>query len=253
MAPGQSPKEVIMVRPACFGFNEETLDNAFQRSDFRLSERQIHEAALKEFEAVVDLLKSNKVTVVIFNDSPMPTKPDAIFPNNWFSTHPDGSVVIYPMMAPVRRQEARMDMVKFLEDVYQVDKVFDLRKFENEGLFLEGTGSIVFDHLHRKAFATLSSRTNLKLLRQVSKILNYDLVTFEAFDRSGVPIYHTNVMMWIGTTVGAICAEAITDSYDRVSLSIFKILTSDIKPSFAGNDLKRNPCIRTRNFDFEPR
>ena len=119
----QSPKEVIMVRPACFGFNEETLDNAFQKFNSDLSERQIHEAALKEFEAVVDLLKSNKITVIIFNDSAMPTKPDAVFPNNWFSTHDDGTVVIYPMMAPIRRQEPRMDIIKFLEDVYQVDRV----------------------------------------------------------------------------------------------------------------------------------
>ena len=102
----------------------------------------------------------------------------------------------------------------------------DLRKFENEGLFLEGTGSIVFDHLHRKAYASLSSRTNIKLLRQISKSLDYDLVTFEAFDQSGTPIYHTNVMMWIGTTVGAICTEAIRDSYDRVKLIEMRVITS---------------------------
>jgi len=119
------------------------------------------------------------------------------------------------MMANVRRLEARMDIIKFLEEVYRVERFIDLKKFENEGMFLEGTGSIVFDHLHRKAYACLSSRTNIKLLRQVSQSLDYQLVTFEAFDHVGSSIYHTNVMLWIGTTVSAICAESISDGQER--------------------------------------
>ena len=155
----QSPQEVIMIRPSAFGFNEETMaSNTFQKASDQ-SERQIQEASLQEFDAgmleksfnflqpesfpiylVVDLMRSNKITVILFNDTPLPAKPDAIFPNNWFSTHDDGTVFIYPMMANVRRLEARMDIIKFLEEVYRVDRLIDLRKFENEGMFLEGTG-----------------------------------------------------------------------------------------------------------------
>eukprot|EP00093_Oithona_nana_P014710 14710.XXX_441790_443080_1 [CDS] Oithona nana genome sequencing. len=214
----QSPQDVIMVRPAAFGFNEETMaSNSFQKaSSSDESGKQIQEACLKEFDAVVDLLRGNKITVILFNDTPLPAKPDAVFPNNWFSTHDDGTVFMYPMMANVRRLEARMDIIKFLEEVYRVERFIDLKKFENEGMFLEGTGrSIVFDHLHRKAYACLSSRTNIKLMRQVSQSLDYQLVTFEAFDHTDSPIYHTNVMLWIGTTVAAICADAISDGQAR--------------------------------------
>ena len=119
----QSPKEVVMIRPGSFGFDIDTMEsNAFQNdiSGDGKDEKEIHEAALAEFDGVVSLLKSNGITVITFNDSPLPPKPDAIFPNNWFSTHLDGTVIIYPMMAPSRRLEQRMDIIKFFEDVYKV-------------------------------------------------------------------------------------------------------------------------------------
>lgn len=217
--PHQSPKEVIMVRPGAFGFDEDTAhSNAFQRAPPPgKTESKIHLEASEEFEEVVALLKRNGVTVITFNDPPLPPKPDAIFPNNWFSTHSDGTVIVYPMMAASRRLEQRSDVVNYLQDVYNVKRVIDLKHHENEGGFLEGTGSIVFDHLYKRAYACLSSRTNVNLLRMVCQHLNYQPVTFEAFDQEVKPIYHTNVMMWIGTTVAAICIDAIVDPTTKVS------------------------------------
>lgn len=225
----QSAKEVIMVRPASFGFDEDTMaDNAFQKVVPEDGDaKKVHEKALEEFDGVVQLLKRNGVTVITFNDNPMPAKPDAIFPNNWFSTNCDGSLFIYPMMAASRRTEQRMDIVKYLEDIYQVDKVINWKQLENEGVFLEGTGSVVFDHIFKKAYACISSRTNAKLVGQMCKHLSYEPILFEAFDdKHGKPIYHTNVLMWIGTTVTAICADAIPDVAIRVGSKLnfaFKI------------------------------
>ena len=215
----QSPKEVIMIRPAAFGFDEDTMaSNAFQNLP-KDSEKKVHEQALEEFDQVVHLLKANGVTVVVFNDQPLPAKPDAIFPNNWFSTHADGSVFIYPMMAASRRLEQRSDIIKYLEDVHKVTRLTDLKKYEDDGLFLEGTGSIVFDHLYRRAYACQSSRTHPNLLRMVCTALDFEPVIFQASDSSGKPIYHTNVMMWIGTMVAAVCIDAITDPNEKVMVS----------------------------------
>jgi len=209
--------------------------------------------AAGKFDAVVNLLKSNGVTVITFNDCPLPAKPDAIFPNNWFSTHSNGTVIIYPMMAPSRRLEQRMDIIKYLEDVHStyVEKVVDLKFKENEGLFLEGTGSIVFDHLYKRAYACISSRTDPNLLNVVCKHLGYEAVVFEAFDENSKLIYHTNVMMWIGTTVAAICAEAIRDSKTKMAVTKelrstgrqLLYLSHDEIKGFAGNCLE----LRTRH------
>lgn len=243
----QSPREIIMVRPSAFGFDEETsASNAFQHKEVHLSKHQVQQKVLDEFDNVVEILRRERVTVIVFNDSPHPRKPNAIFPNNWFSTHPDGKVVLYPMLATTRRKERRLDIIQYLKDAHKVTEVVDLSKYEETGQFLEGTGSIVFDHLLGKAYACHSSRTNADVLKRLCDTLNYEAVTFRATDDHGIDIYHTNVMMWIGTTVAAICAQIIHDEKERdFVVNILKstgreivFLSLDELQCFAGNCLE---------------
>ena len=170
-----------------------------------------HEAALKEFDGLVDALRDKGINVIVVDDTVEPHTPDSIFPNNWVSFHADGRVVLYPMEAENRRTERRMDVISQLNDElgYAVSEVVDLSPHELRGHYLEGTGSMVLDRVNHVAYACLSSRTQLDPLGDFAQRMEYEVVAFEAVDREGVPIYHTNVLMNIGETLAVICDEAI--------------------------------------------
>lgn len=211
----QSTKNILMIRPGNFGFNEETADsNAFQ-SKAGFDKYKI----TAEFDGFVEKLKANGINVFVFDDTPHPPKPDAIFPNNWISFHLDGTVVLYPMYAENRRIEKREDIVEKLKEKFNIKKIVDLSEHEQQRRFLEGTGSIVFDHENKIAYACLSPRTNEKLLTEITKQLNYEPFSFYALDSEGKEIYHTNVMMCIGQDFTVICLESIKSEAERKSVA----------------------------------
>lgn len=248
MKESQLASAVLMIRPAGFESNPETAEsNRFQgSSDVPPAEQ--HAAALREFEVLAAALDEQAVRVLIFDDTPEPHKPDAIFPNNWVSFHSDGTVVLYPMQALNRRLERRDDIIHRLssEYGYAVKQIIDLTHHERSGHFLEGTGSMVLDRANRIAYAALSSRTHLDPLGEFAQRMNYDIVAFDAADKSGTPIYHTNVLMNIGEELVVICDKAISKPdqrsavIERLSETGRSILLLDFKQlaSFAGNMLE---------------
>ncbi len=246
MDPAQSTDTVLMVRPVRFGANPQTAaSNAFQRSF--AATRPAQEAAAEEFDMLSNTLRAAGVRVQIVDDTAVPHTPDSIFPNNWFSTHEDGRVFLYPMEAPNRRLERRADIIELLKvEGFRVECVTDLSVAENTGSFLEGTGSLVLDRQNHLAYACRSSRTDVGLLRDWGVAAGYEAITFDAFDRGGRRIYHTNVMMCVGTDYAVICAEAITDPTQR-RLVVDSLqgagkepiqITLEQMESFAGNMLE---------------
>ena len=218
---GSAAAAVLMIRPAGFGFNEDTAaTNLFQTRPDDKAKDTLRERALAEFDSLNDAIRRSGVAVIVIEDRPQPRTPDAVFPNNWLSFHPDGTVVLYPMCAPSRRLERREDLISVLQEDYGFDvtRVVDLAHHEEEGRFLEGTGSIVFDHRDRCVYANVSARTHPELVAELAKILGYDTVVFHATDREGNDVYHTNVVMSIGTAFAVVAAEAISDSHERSAL-----------------------------------
>jgi hypothetical protein len=208
---------VFMVHPARFGFNPQTArSNAFQGAPSGAGDAEAT-AALHEFAALVAALRAAGVTVIVGEDTPSPAKPDAIFPNNWVSFHRDGTVVLYPMLAPNRRLERRDDLLDGVRRAgpYRVTRTIDLSGHEAHAKYLEGTGSLVLDRSARIAYACLSPRTDLDVLGVFAQQLDYALVTFEAVDARGVAIYHTNVALSVGTRYAVICAAAIRSPQNR--------------------------------------
>ena len=237
-----------MIRPANFASNPETIaSNRFQASSGDLGAAEIQQAARAEFDALATALTKAGVNVHVFDDTTSPIKPDALFPNNWFSTHPDGTVVLYPMLAPNRRLERRDDLIEALhkQASFHVHATVDLTHREIEGKYLEGTGSLVLDRVNRIAYACLSPRTDLDVLGEFGQRLDYDIVAFDAVDANGAPIYHTNVLMSVGTQFAAVCAEAIEPARRSAVLNLLEKtghqlidLTFDQMHSFAGNMLE---------------
>ena len=207
----QAASAVLMVRPAAFGWNPETAaSNRFQAAAAETS-GDAARRAVAEFDGVVAALRAAGVTVHVGDDRPEPACPDAVFPNNWVSLHADGTVVLYPMLACDRRDERRLDLVAALEQQggYRVERLLDLTHHERQGRFLEGTGSVVFDHVGRVAYACLSPRTDAAVLDELCAELGYEAYAFRAADRNGVPVYHTNVLLAIGTDFALVCAPAV--------------------------------------------
>lgn len=203
-----------MVRPAQFGFNHETAaTNIFQKS-IDIQAAALHEKALKEFDDFVQLLRSYKIYVIVLQDPGKPPTPDAVFPNNWISFHHD-TMVLYPMLAVNRRQERRKAWVRLLQDAFTIGNTIDLSDFENQNQFLEGTGSLVLDRKNSIAYANRSSRTHDTVLKRFAEKLNYKPLYFTALDREGNEIYHTNVLLSIGTKTAVICSEIISDNAER--------------------------------------
>ena len=216
LAEPQNAGAVLMVRPAAFAFNPQTApSNAFQAPTALLSagqsESQTQDLALREFDGLAEKLERAGVELVVVQDTATPVKPDALFPNNWLSFHRDGTVVLYPMLAPNRRLERRDEVIRQVarDGGYRIHRTVDLSPRETEGKFLEGTGSLVLDRVNRIAYAGLSPRTDLDVLGEFAQQLDYDLATFEALDAAAKPVYHTNVMLAIGTRFAVLCSEAI--------------------------------------------
>ena len=252
----QLASTVLMIRPARFESNPMTAEsNRFQGRN-PLSPEEQHKIALQEFEALAGALRDAGITVVVADDTPEPHTPDSIFPNNWVSFHADGRVVLYPMEAPNRRTERRPDIIEMLDTEmgFQVRDVIDLSVHEKNGHYLEGTGSMVLDRTNRIAYACLSSRTQLDPLGDFAQRMDYDVVAFDAFDRNGERIYHTNVLMNVGESVAVICAESISDEAQREAvLAQLKVtghqvvkLSYDQLDAFAGNmlELRREDGVR---------
>jgi hypothetical protein len=245
-APTQSTSSLVMVRPCCFYPNPETAtDNAFQaRVDCAAD--SLSEFARKEFDAAVQTLHVAGVNVHVFEDTDEPEKPDAVFPNNWISTYHDGHIVLFPMYSALRRRERRQDIVEELRKHYRVTDVIDYSAFEDEGCCLEGTGSLVLDHLNRIAYVSLSNRSNPKVIQRFAKDFNYEPVTFTSIGSNGQPIYHTNVMMCIGTAFAMVGLEMIPNKAERQQVRArleitgkeIVELSADQIANFAGNAIE---------------
>ncbi len=207
----QAPSAVVMVLPHHFTPNPETAaDNSFQSASGAATEttaRQAHD----EVRRAVDQLQAAGVTVHLFEDDGRRNTPDAVFPNNWFSTHPGGHVALYPMYNPSRRRERRADILEFLKQHYRVQDIIDYSGLEHDELFLEGTGAMVLDHLARVAFTARSNRADPLALERFSTHFNYEPMVFDTADTQGKPIYHTNVLMCIATQFALVALDAIVD------------------------------------------
>jgi hypothetical protein len=207
----QTTNHILLVKPQHFSFNKETAgSNAFQNVS-NDKEELIKQNVLTEFDNFSRTLSSKGIHVIVVNDTPLPQKPDAVFPNNWASFHADGTVILYPMYAPNRRHERRQDIIDTLKKNFEITNVLDLSIYEKENQFLEGTGSIVFDHEHKIAYACLSPRTDKALFIRACEFLNYRPVYFFAHDPQGKQIYHTNVMMCVGKKFAVVCCDCITN------------------------------------------
>ena len=242
----QSTNSVLMIRPSRFYPNPETAaDNAFQRDADRDSEA-LTLMARKEFDAAVQTLRAAGVNVHVFEDTAEPEKPDAVFPNNWISTHHDGRIALFPMYSALRRRERRQDIVEELRKRYRVTEVIDYSAFEDRGSYLEGTGSLVLDHLNKIAYVSLSNRSNPKLIQRFADDFGYEPVTFTSIGSDGQPIYHTNVIMCIGTAFAMVGLEMIPDKAERqqVRARLTKTgkqiveLSADQIANFAGNAIE---------------
>jgi hypothetical protein len=243
----QSTSRIMMIRPVRFAYNEQTAEsNEFMDADFAEETRKVaQQKALEEFEHMVTVLKAAGVEITVYEDTLMPYSPDSIFPNNWISLHQSGKVVLYPMMAPNRRVERRMDIIDDLRTRYHVEEIIDLTHFEQEGKFLEATGSMVLDRRFKIAYACLSPRTNSEVLDAFAAATGYEIVKFSAFDDNEVPIYHTNVLMCIGDVFAVVCLEAIKNPDERLLVrSVLEEtgkylveITQDQMKNFAGNML----------------
>ncbi len=204
-----------MIRPASFGYNAETsASNVFQ-GNVSLSSQQVQSEAVKEFDAFADRLRSHKIEVLIIEDTPLPPKPDAVFPNNWFCTLNDGTIAIFPMFAANRRIEVRSDLVQILKDRFMVTNTEDWTTYDADNLYLEGTGSMIIDHENKIIYACLSPRTNAALLQQFCDAHGYKSVTFSSKDDNRTDVYHTNVIMHIGEGYAVICLSSIRDEAER--------------------------------------
>jgi len=211
---------LLLVRPATFGFNPQTAaSNGFQNIS-ALSNTEAQRRALIEFDEVVTLLRLVGIQVLVVVDNAQPPKPDAIFPNNWFSTHTDGQLLIYPMATENRRTEVRLDWFDKLKELGKKppETLIDLRIIAEEHEFLEGTGSLVLDPSHQQIFMNRSLRSHQKLAQEVANVLGYKLLCFDAFDKAGHPIYHTNVLLALSPQLAIFCPEVVSEGDEKVAL-----------------------------------
>ena len=244
--PTQSANSVLMIRPSRFYPNPETAsDNAFQRNADRDS-NALTLMARKEFDAAVQTLRAAGINVHVFEDTTEPEKPDAVFPNNWISTHNDGRIALFPMYSVLRRRERRQDIVEELRKHYRVTDVIDYSTFEDEGCCLEGTGSLVFDHVNKIAYVSLSNRSNPMVIQRFAQDFGYEPIIFTSIGSNGQPIYHTNVMMCIGTAFAMVGLEMIPNKAERQKVRVrlektgkeIVELTADQIANFAGNAIE---------------
>ncbi|SNT00951.1 hypothetical protein SAMN04488107_4639 [Geodermatophilus saharensis] len=215
---GQAPAAVVLVRPHAFQPNPQTIaDNAFQAAEVGEDPAVLARRAHDEVTALADALTGVGVRVHLFDD-PEPDRPDSVFPNNWVSTHADGRVALFPMYAANRRRERRGDVVEFLKAAYRVHEVVDLSGLEHDGVFLEGTGAMVLDHVLRVAYVARSRRVDPVALERFCRVFGYQPVVFDALDAAGRPIYHTNVMMSVAGEYALVALELLPSAAEREQL-----------------------------------
>ena len=240
----QTTSHILMIRPVNFKFNEQTAgNNKFQQDS---EQSNVQAIALTEFDNFVNVLRENQVDIIVVEDTLIPETPDSIFPNNWVSFHNDGKVFLYPMFSENRRLERRADILELLKSEFLIESITDLSTYESEGIYLEGTGSLVLDRENKIAYACLSLRTDEKILADFCSRSGYTSIVFNAVDDSGFPIYHTNVMMCIGDRFAVICLDAIPDAADQLKVKTQLVesgkeiisINLDQMNHFAGNMLQ---------------
>ena len=242
----QTTDTVLMIEPVAFGFNEQTaVNNYFQVQQ----EGNVQDKALKEFNDFVEKLRAKDINVITIKDTLEPKTPDSIFPNNWVSFHADGKVVLYPMFAENRRLERRDDIINQIKEQFEVTEVIDYSGAEKDNLFLEGTGSMIFDHDNKLAYGSVSLRLDEGLFRKFCSDFGFQPVVFHSYQTAGeerLPIYHTNVMMCVADQFVVICLDCIDDESERNNVietiknsgkELIEI-SEDQMQNFAGNMLQ---------------
>ena len=246
----QTTNTILMIRPVHFRMNEQTAINNYFQEDLDLKNAEINAKAQQEFDAYVEKLRAVGVNVIVEDDDKLMDTPDSIFPNNWVSFHENGNVGLYPMFAENRRKERREEVFMRLEkEGFKINNIIDYTEAENEGVFLEGTGSLLLDRVNDKAYCALSPRADESLFIEFCEDFEYTPIVFTAnqtVDGKRMPIYHTNVMMCLAETFAVICLETIDDKKERKN--VLKNLTEDNKEiikiteeqmaNFAGNMLQ---------------
>ncbi|WP_417214057.1 citrulline utilization hydrolase CtlX [Bizionia sp.] len=231
----QTTNTILMIRPVHFRMNEQTAVNNYFQEDLDLKNAEINAKAQEEFDAFVDKLRAVGVSVIVENDIKALNAPDSIFPNNWVSFHENGDVALYPMFAENRRVERREDILLRLEEAgFKIENIIDYTEAENEGVFLEGTGSLLLDRINKKAYCALSARADEDLFIEFCEDFDYAPMLFTAFqtvEGKRLPIYHTNVMMCLAEKFAVICLDSIDDKKERKS--IVKSLKEDGKSIIA--------------------
>ena len=254
----QTTNSLLMIRPVAFRMNEQTaVNNYYQKVLDNLSSETVNQKAQEEFDTFVQKLKMVGLNVVVVEDTLSPDTPDSIFPNNWISFHENGDVVLYPMFAENRRAERREDILDILEDEgFEINQIMDYTSAEEDGIFLEGTGSLLLDRENGKAYCALSPRADEELMIEFCEDFEFTPVLFEAFQTVNLPdgkaggerklMYHTNVMMCLGDTFAVICADCIDDKKERkMVLDSLRgddkeviLITEEQVNNFAGNMLE---------------
>lgn len=242
----QTTDTVLMIEPVAFGFNEQTaVNNYFQVQQ----EGNVQDKALKEFNDFVEKLRAKDINVITIKDTLEPKTPDSIFPNNWVSFHADGKVVLYPMFAENRRLERRNDILDQIKEQFEVTEVIDYSGAEKDNKFLEGTGSMIFDHDNKLAYGSVSLRLDEGLFRKFCSDFGFQPVVFHSYQTAGeerLPIYHTNVMMCVADQFVVICLDCIDDESERNNVietiknsgkELIEI-SEDQMQNFAGNMLQ---------------
>jgi hypothetical protein len=236
--------EILMVRPYQFYFNQQTAANNFFQSNINIE--NANELAIAEFDAMVEKLRAHQIKVNVVQDTKDPSTPDSIFPNNWVSTHTNGTLCLYPMFAQNRRAERKSTVINFLQSNYKIENTLDLTDLEKEGIFLEGTGSMVLDHQNKLAYGCLSERLDKNAFNEWCDKMQFKAIAFKAVDDKAQPIYHTNVMMCMGDQFVVICLESIPNELEKqLVLESFKKsnkevieISQDQLNHFAGNMLQ---------------
>lgn len=246
----QTTNTILMIRPVGFRMNEQTAVNNYFQEDLDIKNAQINTKAQAEFDAFVEKLKAVGVNVIVEHDDKLMDTPDSIFPNNWVSFHENGDIALYPMFAENRRKERREEVFIRLErEGFKIENIIDYTSAEDDGIFLEGTGSLLLDRINQKAYCALSDRANEELLIEFCEDFEYTPVIFTAnqtVDGVRLPIYHTNVMMCLAEKFTVICLDTIDDKKERKN--VLKSLKEDGKTiiditeaqmhQFAGNMLQ---------------
>ena len=246
----QTTNTILMIRPVNFRMNEQTAVNNYFQEDLDLKNAEINKKAQDEFDAYVDKLRAVGVNVIVIDDKASLDTPDSIFPNNWVSFHENGDIALYPMFAENRRRERREDVFLRLEqEGFKINNIIDYTSAEDEGLFLEGTGSLILDRVNEIAYCALSPRADEDLFIEFCEDFEYTPVVFTAnqtVDGKRLPIYHTNVMMCLAETFAVICLDTIDDKKERkrvvsnlekTNKKVIKI-TEEQMHQFAGNMLQ---------------